>query len=53
MGSNNDENTPVEQRGIIPRVLQDILESHENDQDEGVESVFKVSFVEIYQEQVH
>jgi hypothetical protein len=48
MGSSNNDNTPLEQMGIIPRVFRDIFDRKVEDDD-----VFKVSFVEIYQEQVY
>jgi hypothetical protein len=50
MGSNNDNTTLPEQVGIMPRVFHDIFALDKA--DDGTKHVLKVSFLEIYQEQV-
>ncbi|KAI8897043.1 P-loop containing nucleoside triphosphate hydrolase protein, partial [Globomyces pollinis-pini] len=50
MGSNNDETTASETLGIIPRVFSDIMNGLK--EQDGIENVVKVSFLEIYQEQI-
>ena len=50
MGSSNDQSTPPEERGIIPRAFYDVFRYLP--QEKGLESVLKVSFLEVYQEQV-
>ncbi len=49
MGSTNDKNTPMADCGIIPRAFFDIMSRLP---DGGSQCVIKVSFLEIYQEQI-
>jgi hypothetical protein len=51
MGSSNDSNTPAADCGIIPRAFFDIMRKLPS-QESGMRSVVKVSFLEIYQEQI-
>jgi kinesin family protein 4/21/27 len=50
MGSNVNDDNDSETQGIIPRVFKDIFNS--DNQSDGMEHIFKVNFLEIYQEQV-
>ena len=49
MGSSNDKNTPAADCGIIPRAFFDIMN---NLPEDGARCIVKVSFLEIYQEQI-
>lgn len=49
MGSSNDKNTPAADCGIIPRAFFDIMNKLPED---GARCIVKVSFLEIYQEQI-
>ncbi|KAJ3307105.1 Chromosome-associated kinesin kif4a [Kappamyces sp. JEL0829] len=50
MGSSNDRATSLDDQGIIPRVFDDIFSNLSR--ESGVENILKVSFLEIYQEQI-
>lgn len=50
MGSNNYLDTPDDEAGIIPRVVRDLYSKIEA--DENWNYITKVSFLEVYQEQV-
>lgn len=50
MGSDNTQNTAANDHGIIPRVFNDIFENLKT--EDGMVHLVKISFLEIYQEQV-
>jgi kinesin family protein 4/21/27 len=50
MGSSNEPNTSEEELGILPRVFNQLYDT--KFEDDGLDHVFKVSFLEIYQEKV-
>ncbi|KAJ3275954.1 hypothetical protein HDV01_006821 [Terramyces sp. JEL0728] len=50
MGSDNDHNTEEDKLGVIPRCINEIFTRLEDESE--FEPVLKVSFVEIYQEQI-
>jgi hypothetical protein len=50
MGSSNDTTTQKDDLGIIPRAFNQIFSNLP--QETGLRNIIKVSFVEIYQEQV-
>lgn len=50
MGSSNVPNTSEEELGILPRVFNQLYDT--KFEDDGVDHVYKVSFLEIYQEKV-
>ncbi|KAJ3090946.1 hypothetical protein HK102_002152 [Quaeritorhiza haematococci] len=60
MGSNNDASTPDDLKGVIPRAVEHVFDALKDpegsgspsQEDDGSTYIVKISFLEIYQEQV-